>query len=748
MKSKGDMVTKKTLPWSVYIIFLVVFEVAGLYFSACFLYDNVDIRNFSELIIKGCTENCFLPWRLWNPMTPKCMGIALMGWILLSSYMVNHFRNWQSGMEHGAEDWGDPYEITKRRANRDEAKNRILSRNVRLDTVGDRRPSNNNMLVIGSSGTYKTTSIVTPNLLLANENYIVLDVKGELSYKYGLFLKSRGYTIRVLDLKEQGRSDCYNPFEYIENENDLIKLIANIQDACTPPDSMSSDPFWRQGAGLYLQSVFYYEWCVSKKEGRKGNFNNVLSLLNEETIPDLSAESVEGRPQPSVLETKMRRLEKEEVPENPAVRDYRKLKEGAAETVRSIVIIINAMLKLCQTEGLKRIFSKDELRLREFATGVGGSVEKPNLSGKIALFIVVNDEDDSFNFIASMVYTQALEILSRMADTDFKDRGGSLPIPLTFWMDEFYAGARPHDTEKIMGVIRSRNISMVPILQSVAQLKALFKTEKWEVIMDNCPTLVFLGAGTGAIETHKYISELLGSMTIDTIGDGRHGRQWNANFGKAGAPLMTPQQVKRMDRKHCIIFTEEERPVYDRKALPWEDNRYYNEAMALNQKSPDKGYVHPIEVLTSEAGETVSIRTDRHSVIESSDIPPGAKIMNLTDKDIANMNLNADPATALLSKLKAFKAVSRQNQSRIREITLPRDRDLSGDLFVVMSRYYSDLSNEERSFLIEKLEEGWNEDRVKAFLGMTYNEMKNAAGSSLSKAHATSAQIAPKLKSS
>ncbi|MBQ3903012.1 MAG: type IV secretory system conjugative DNA transfer family protein, partial [Lachnospiraceae bacterium] len=537
MKSTGDMITKRTLPWSVYIIFLILLEVVGLYFSSCFLYENVNIRNFGELIIKGCTENYFLPWRIWNPMTPKCMGTALMSWILLSSYMVNHFRNWQSGMEHGAEDWGDPFEVTKRRANREEAKNRVLSRNLRIDTVGDRRPSNNNMLVIGSSGTYKTTSIVTPNLLLANENYIVLDVKGELSYKYALFLKSRGYTIRILDLKEQTRSDCYNPFEYIENENDLIKLIANIQDACTPPDSMSADPFWRQGAGLYLQSVFYYEWCVSKKEGRKGTFNNVLLLLNEETIPDFSVEPEQGRPQPSVLEMKMKRLEKEEGPDNPAVRDYRKLKEGAAETVRSIVIIINAMLKLCQTDGLKRIFSKDELNLREFATGVGGSVETPNLSGKIALFIIVNDEDDSFNFIASMLYTQALEILSRMADTVFKDKGGALPIPLTFWMDEFYAGARPHDTEKIMGVIRSRNISMVPILQSVAQIKALFKTEKWEVIMDNCPTLVFLGAGAGAIETHKYISELLGSMTIDTIGDGRHGKQWNANFGKAGAPL-------------------------------------------------------------------------------------------------------------------------------------------------------------------------------------------------------------------
>ena len=480
------MITRRTMPWSIYAVLLVAIEILGFYASACFLYDDVSIQNFSEYMIRGCTENWFLPWRIANAMTPECMGIALMGWIFLVSYMMYHFRNWQGGMEHGAEDWADAFDVAKRRANPDDTKNRVLSANVRIDTQGDRKLSNNNMIVIGSSGTYKTTSVVTPNLLQANENYIILDVKGELLYKYGLFLKSRGYTIRVLNLKEQDKSDAYNPFDYIENELDLIKLIANIQAACNPPDAMTSDPFWKEGAGLYLQAVFYYEWFMARREGRPGTFNNVLTLLNEETRPDTNVKPVKGQPQQTVLQSRMNALEKEEGPDNPAVRDYRKLKEGAAETVRSIVIIINAMLKLCQTEGLKRIFSHDDLHLRDFATGVGGSVESPNLSGRLALFMVVNDEDDSYNFICSMVYTQALEILSRMADTDFKDRGGALPIPLTFWMDEFYAGARPQDTEKVMGVIRSRNISMVLILQSVAQIKTLFSGDKWQTIMDNC----------------------------------------------------------------------------------------------------------------------------------------------------------------------------------------------------------------------------------------------------------------------
>ena len=129
-----------------------------------------------------------------------------------------------------------------------------------------------------------------------------------------------------------------------------------------------------------------------------------------------------------------------------------------------------------------------------------------------------------------------------MADVDFKDRGGELPISLEMWMDEFYAGARPHDTEKLMGVIRSRNISMIPILQSVAQIKVCFNAEKWEVIMDNCPTMIFLGAGAGALDTHRYISELLGKMTIDTASDGKNGNQMSANFNRTGRVCPTLAQ--------------------------------------------------------------------------------------------------------------------------------------------------------------------------------------------------------------
>lgn len=356
--------------------------------------------------------------------------------------------------------------------------------------------------------------------------------------------KNDGYTIRVLNLKDPELSDRYNPFAYIEKEEDLIKLIANIQQSLTPPDSMSNDPFWQQGVALYLQSTFYYEWFIAKEEGRTATFNNVLKLINDETKYDTSVKVEEGEKLPTILQMKMNAISEKYGEDNPAVRDYRKLKEGATETVRSIIVITNAMLKLCETKALQRVFEADDMNLREFATGVGGTVEHPT-KNKIALFIVTDDNDSSYNFVASMLYSQALQILCRMADYDFKEQGGKLPIPLVFWMDEYYAGARPAEAEKLMGTIRSRNMSLIPILQSKSQVEALYKSNKWEIMMDNCATIVFLGCGAGALSTQKYISELLGKMTIDTFNDGKNGNNYSGNYNKTGKELLTPAGVRK-----------------------------------------------------------------------------------------------------------------------------------------------------------------------------------------------------------
>lgn len=747
------MIEKKQVSMSFLFMLLVPILIVSYYISGIFMFPDMTILNATEYIPK-IFEQWYKIW--WNEKTPACMGIGLLVWIFLCWYIMYHYRNFQAGHEYGDEEWADPAEVTKRRSNPDSSKNRILSKSVRVATEGDNAPSNNNMMLWGSSGQYKSTAIVMRNILEATGNYVVLDVKGELLYKCGLKLKEDGYTIRVLNLKDPQFSDRYNPFAYIEKEEDLIKLIANIQQSLTPPDSMSSDPFWQEGVALYLQATFYYEWFMAKKEGRTATFNNVLKLINDETKYDMLVKVEDGQKPPTILQQKMNAIARDYGEDNPAVRDYRKLKEGATETVRSIIVITNAMLKLCETKALKRVFEADDLNIREFATGVGGTVKKPS-GKKMALFIVTNDNDSSYNFVASMLYSQTLEILCRMADYDFKEQGGMLPIPLTFWMDEYYAGARPAEAEKITGTIRSRNISMVPILQSKSQVEALYKSNKWEIMMDNCATIVFLGAGAGALSTHKYISELLGKMTIDTFTDGRHGKSFNANYNKAGKELMTPAGVRRMNRKNCIIFLEGELPIYDRKAFPWETrgagaftilfakirhhfnknvvipDKYsaYQKAVRLNKASPDGGYVCPVRcMLNPKTGDFETISFETH-LEEVSEIPEGADKIVFDEKFLYKDYTQKcekidDDQQQMIAYIKL-----KEHEQKMRRLMHPdtdeqhrtKERDMNLPLVEYINKYIDELEDREREQICIAIALKISEKQIKEMFNMTYDQM-------------------------
>ena len=639
------MLKNRKISYKVYLVLLAAVMLFSLFFAGIFSYEDTNILNIPDKL----SELAGHFWqynRYFNKYTLQCLGWGFLAWIFLCYVIMDKMRNWQSHIAYGSEDWGDAEDITKRRANKDESYNRIISKNLRIDTQGKGKASNNNMVVVASSGKFKTTSVVVPNLLSGGANKIVLDVKGELMRDYGLYLKEKGCTIRCLNLKYPEQSDRYNPFEYIETEEDIIKLIANIQKSITPPDAMKGEPFWDDGVALYLQSLFYYEWWYAEKEGRTKEFNNVLILVNLEAQKDLSKPVEKGKQPVTMLQTKMDELAAEDSPDNPAVRDYRKLKDGAAETVRSIIIITNAKLKLCETKALKRIFEEDDMHLKEFATGVGGTLEKPN-KNKLIIFLCVDDSDTSYNFVCSMLYSQALTILMRMADNNL---GGSLPIPLELWLDEFYAGARPADCAQLMGVIRSRNISMIPILQSVSQLKDLYQGEKAEIIHDNCPIFWFGGCGQGAIETQKAISELLGKATVDIASDGSNGNNRSNNYQKAGRELMTPAEVKKMDKHNCIVFLEDERPILDRKSLPWEGNPLFKHAMQLNKESGVGGYiVEPKSMIDPHTGEYVTIHNSIN-IEETSEIPEGVKPIDIFSDEFLHMNFTyKEPADSDIS---------------------------------------------------------------------------------------------------
>lgn len=743
------MLKNRKISYKVYLVLLAAVMLFSLFFAGIFSYEDTNILNIPDKL----SELAGHFWqynRYFNKYTLQCLGWGFLAWIFLCYVIMDKMRNWQSHIAYGSEDWGDAEDVTKRRANKDESYNRIISKNLRIDTQGKGKASNNNMVVVASSGKFKTTSVVVPNLLSGGANKIVLDVKGELMRDYGLYLKEKGYTIRCLNLKYPEQSDRYNPFAYIQTEEDIIKLIANIQKSLTPPDAMKGDPFWDDGVALYLQSVFFYEWWYAKKEGRTGTFNNVLKLVNDEAKKDTSKPVEKGKQPPTLLQIKMDKLAEEDSEDNPAVRDYRKLKDGAAETVRSIIIITNAKLKLCETKALKRIFEDDDMHLKEFATGVGGTLEKPN-KNKLIIFLCVDDSDTSYNFVCSMLYSQALTILMRMADNNL---GGSLPIPLELWLDEFYAGARPADCAQHMGVIRSRNISMIPILQSVSQLKDLYQGEKAEIIHDNCPVFWFGGCGQGAIETQKAISELLGKATVDIASDGYNGSNRSNNYQKTGRELMTPAEVKNMDKHNCIVFLEDERPIFDRKSLPWEGNPLFKHAMQLNKESGVGGYiVEPKSMIDPHSGEYITIYNSIN-IEETSEIPDGVIPIDIFSDEFLHMNFTyKEPADSDISdelkrlyalesnfnkKEQRRKTANKANKNVTEYVTSENsntdkmdkidNKDTSDDIPDSIEdgiiQYFSHMNENQRELIQAAIEDGMPDMFIRRMFRMDYEKMK------------------------
>lgn len=728
------MIDRRKIPWGMLLLLLAGMSVLTYFLCGLLKMQGVTLSNYQAKLLYIITHP-MQNW--WTQKTPAAFGIVFVTWIMVVAWYINYYRNTHLGAENGTEQWGNIRKLSKTLRDKDESKNTYLSQHI---AVSDTILSNRNMLIIGGSGSYKTTSVVTPNLLRATGSNVILDIKGDLLRKHGNYLKKHGVKIRVLNLINPEESDRYNPFRYMEKETDLIKLITNIQAAVKPPDAMKGDPFWDDGVALYLQSMFYYEWLQSKEEKRNGTMNNILRFVNMESIRI----DEEGTTQ---LQAEMDRLAKVKGDNYPPVRDYRKLKEGAAETVRSIIIMVNAMLRLCETASLKRIFEDDDMDIKSLGLGVDGNPKK-----KTALFLVMPDNDPSFNFLISMFYTQMFDVLTRTADFEC---GGSLPIHVRLWADEFYAGPKPKDTEVLMGTIRSRNISIVPVLQSIAQIKSVFQQDKWEIFMDNCAAVIYLGSGPASYSTHKYISDLLGEMTIDTREDsqttGTHGNASLQNR-RLGRVLMTPAEVKRMPRKDCIIFLEGQYPIYDRKAIPFKTKEWLeSQALAF-----PNGYHHPVRVVYNP--ETLSYRTitaksriqflDKEEVKfyeQAAEQDETIKVFEMGEEEFLYLNWRKQPMVTEKELSEIFQQARREKeQSRQGKMMgIPEDVlqeelydntskyegkskkwDLSGSIYDCIKRYSSELTEEQLDEIIMGLEEGLSEAEVKSYFQLPVEKMR------------------------
>lgn len=473
--------------------------------------------------------------------TPRTILGCLAIYGLIVGVLLSSRRNTRNGEEHGSAKWGSPQTISRKYREKAYDSNLLLTQNVRLGLDSRKHRRNLNILVVGGSGAGKTRFYCKPNLYQANTSYVCLDPKGELTRDAGALLESMGYEVRILDLIHMEKSHCYNPFCYLESDNDVQRLVTNLFKATTPKNSASNDPFWETAAQMLLMALVLYVHHEAPPEEQ--NFAMVVELLAAGEVKE-NNDSYQ-----SPLDVLFYQLSVRD-PNHIAVKYYNNYRSGSGKTLKSIQITLAARLEKFNLESLAALTMTDELDL-------------PSLGEKkVALFAQIPDNDSSFNFVVSMLYTQLFQQLFFLADQKYN---GALPVHVHFLMDEFANVSLPDDFDKILSVMRSREVSASIILQNLAQLKALFEKQH-ESIIGNCDSFLFLGGNEK--ETHKYVSELLGKETLDTNTYGKtKGRNgsYSTNYQQTGRELLTPDEVRMLDNDYALLFLRGERPVLDKK---------------------------------------------------------------------------------------------------------------------------------------------------------------------------------------
>ena len=494
-------------------------------------------------LVAQFTEVTKMPFALhWTPYTMKFIGIFLLlyGGAILFYYTGQ--KNMRPGEEHGSASWGSVRELDKKYRDKDAGKNVILTQHLQMSMNGKLHRRNLLQIIVGGSGSGKTRFLAKPNLMLANASFIVTDPKGEMLRAVGNLFLEEGYVLRVFDLIDPSKSDCYNPFCYIRKDADVFKLIDNFIKNTTPKGAKANDPFWEKSETALDAALMLYLLHEAPPEDQ--NMETILYMIENGGAKE------EDDDYQSPLDLLFEALE-EEQPDHIAVRQYHIFKQAAGKTAKSILVSAAVRLASFTLPEIQRITASDDMELGKLG------------ERKQAIFCIIPDSNDaSLNFLVGMLYTQAFQELYYQAD---KIHQGALPVPVRLMFDEFANVALPDGYARLQATMRSRNIMSTIILQNISQLKALFKDD-WEGIIGNADSFVYLGGNEQS--THKYISELLGKETIDTRtssqSKGRNG-SFSQNFQQTGRELMTPDEVRRLDNKNAIVLIRGEKPVIDEK---------------------------------------------------------------------------------------------------------------------------------------------------------------------------------------
>jgi len=521
--------------WAAFVVPIIWLAVlmAGCYEPGMTIFTLMDA-------FSAATKN---PFSLhWTTYTPKFIGIFLLlyGGAILFYYTGQ--KNTRPGEEHGSASWGSVRELDKKYRDKDAGKNVILTQHLQMSMNGKLHRRNLLQIIVGGSGSGKTRFLAKPNLMLANASFIVTDPKGEMLRAVGNLFLEEGYVLRVFDLIDPSKSDCYNPFCYIRKDADVFKLIDNFIKNTTPKGAKANDPFWEKSETALDAALMLYLLHEAPPEDQ--NMEAILYMIENGGAKE------EDDDYQSPLDLLFEALE-EEQPNHIAVRQYHIFKQAAGKTAKSILVSAAVRLASFTLPEIQRITATDDMELGKLG------------ERKQAIFCIIPDSNDaSLNFLVGMLYTQAFQEPYYQAD---KVHQGALPVPVRLMFDEFANVALPDGYARLQATMRSRNIMSTIVLQNISQLKALFKDD-WEGIIGNADSFIYLGGNEQS--THKYISELLGKETIDTRtssqSKGRNG-SFSQNFQQTGRELASVDELAVLDGGKCILQLRGVRPFLSEK---------------------------------------------------------------------------------------------------------------------------------------------------------------------------------------
>ena len=519
--------------------------IAGLpviWWAAILIADAIQPgRNLFELM-EVLTEKLNHPFQLhYTEYTIKSVLVCTLLYAAGIGIFYSSQKNYRRGEEHGSARWGDARQICKKYSQKPYSQNILLTQNFRISLDTHKHCRCLNILVVGGSGAGKSRGFALPNIMQCCCSMVITDPKAELLRKTGGLLEKKGYEVRVFDLINPDTSFCYNPFEYVHDDKDVLRLISNLIQNTTPKGSQSSDPFWEKSETALLQALMLY--LLHEAPPEEQNFAMIMEMLGSAQVKE------EDEDYESPLDILFDRLEMRD-PDSIAVKQYHIYKQAAGKTAKSILISVGVRLAAFNLPQIAKLTNTDELDLSNMG------------ERKVALFCCIPDADTSLNYLVGMIYSQLFQTLYYMAD---RVHGGALPVPVNCIMDEFPNVSLPNEFEKILATCRSRSIYCSIIIQNMSQLKALFK-DSWESLVGNCDEFLYLGGNEK--ETHKYVSELLGKETIDTNTYGQtkgKSGSYSTNFQQSGRELLQPDEVRMLDNQNALLFIRGERPILDAK---------------------------------------------------------------------------------------------------------------------------------------------------------------------------------------